>query len=46
MASARATMLNSAFEALPEAIEPALSTQNHASRPVTTDFRTASGALS
>lgn len=38
-------MLNSAFEGLPDAIDPALSRQNHASRLAKTARLTGSGAM-
>ena len=46
IATRRTRTLKAAFEAFPEAIEPALSRQNQESTPVTTVRRTASGAAS
>lgn len=45
-ASAKTNTLNSTFDGLPEAIEPALSKQNQAPSPARTARRTASGARS
>ena len=46
MASSKIAMLNSALDAVPEAMDPALSRTNHATRPANTVRRTPSGALS